>query len=185
MMPFCSQKAFSNDEWDDYGGAPLCSPGAESSYPPRFSEASQKSNQSLLSLSFNQNSMFSCPMTKCFYLRHITEFQSSKFYGLLWHGPILFFPGERRGYHHTSAFCWKLPRKAVTQLCSSSQFIALQSRKLAPMLAVFTQLPHFCLGTVQHLDATHSSCDARELESTPCDARELESTPGIPLCFIT
>lgn len=40
-----------------------------------------------------------------------------------------------------SAFCWTPPRKAVAGMCGGSKFMATQSRKLAPRLTVFSQLP--------------------------------------------
>ena len=68
----------------------ISSPGAESSQPPLFSELSQKSSQSLLSSGF----LFTQPVTKCFYLRHVTKFQVSKLYRLLWCTPRPLLPGE-------------------------------------------------------------------------------------------
>lgn len=71
--------------------------------PQLFSEHSQRSNHSCLS-GFCLNSVFTQPVT--FYLRHIIEFQVSKFYGLLFCRSMLFSPGEGWGLAFTYAFSW-------------------------------------------------------------------------------
>lgn len=76
---------------------------------------------------FCQNSVFTLPVTECLYPWHATEFQNSRFYGLLQHGPTLFLPGKL-GSHRASAFCWTHPRKVVPQMHSGSWFTATQSK---------------------------------------------------------
>ena len=114
------------------------------------SEPSQNSSQLLLSPSFPSKLCVHPACDRVFLFRHMTEFQVSKFFGLLWCGPMLFLGQRGQGEgregisqsHRASSFCWAPARRAVPWPYSSSQFRATWSRKLAPRLAVFSQLPY-------------------------------------------
>ena len=80
---------------------------AESSHALLFRQPSKKNNHSGLP-GFHQNSMFTQPVTECFYLKNANPIWISKLYGLLKHRSPLFPSGEEKGSFWASALCWTL-----------------------------------------------------------------------------
>lgn len=103
--------------------------------PLLFHEPSPKSNQSLLSpwflsepclcLRFSISGMRLSFISPKFRDSHVTD-------------PHCSFQG---GSLHISVVCQTCPRKVVKQRHSGSQFMTIQTRKLAPRLAVLSWLP--------------------------------------------
>ena len=78
MVRFCSLKALSTDGLNEYGGT-LSVTLELKIHAPDFSEPSQRAiNHSYLP-NFCQNSVFTWPVSTCFYLRYVAEFQNFKF----------------------------------------------------------------------------------------------------------
>ena len=171
---FCSLRACNTDGQVENSGASPSSPGAKDLCPPTLH---RKVVSHACLPGFCPNSLFTQSKTKHFYLKQTTEFQDSKFYRLLRQVPMLFFPGKRGVSHHTPAFHWAPARRAVAWPHSSSQFMPTLSRMPAPRLAVFSQLPTWCLGTLLHLGTTCSSCDPEDLDAM---LFPLEFCPALP-----
>ena len=104
------------------------------------SEPSQNSSQLLLSPSFPSKLCVHPACDRVFLFRHMTEFQVSKFYGLLWCGPALFLLGEGGGSPHASAFktpslkgpgqvlVHSCPPKGTAQVCSTASVLCTAQR---------------------------------------------------------
>jgi len=138
VVLFCSLKAFITDGWDEYGCALLSSPQLKICTPHSSLSLHRKAvNHSCLP-SFHQNSVFTLPVSECFYLRHTTEFQNSQLLGTPMAGTHAVPP--REGLTMLLPFARPVPRKQLPNH-AAVQFMVTQSRKPAPRLTVLSHTP--------------------------------------------
>ena len=118
---------------------------------------------------FHLNSVFTQHVTEHFYLRYSTEFQVSKFYGLLWCGPALFPLGEGGGSPHASAFktphlkgpgqvlVHSCPPKGTAQVCSTASVLCTAQR-FKPIVVHSIKLLRGFLPSVHTSDPAPEHC---------------------------
>jgi len=77
----CSLKAFNTDGWNEYGSTLLSTLELKTcALHPSVNPYRRAINDCCLP-GFHQNPVFTLPVFQLFYLRHMTEFQNSKFLG--------------------------------------------------------------------------------------------------------
>ena len=149
-------KPFSTDGWEENGGALLSSP-REGGAPTLQWALTEKQSITFASLVSIQT-VFTQPVMQHFDLRHATEFQVPKFYGLLQCAPILLLSGK--------GGCLTLLRKWSQHYAKVHGL--WQPRAESPVLGslIAFGFPTLNDGNSATLGHSHSFCDVWDPETT-------------------